>query len=70
MHKFEGSTLEDFIIDQCGMITPKLLSLLEPHRTFIENAICQYKEGKYDWQTYVEHIWLFLPEPNENHFRT
>lgn len=53
-------TLEEFLIEQCGMITPGLLELFEPHREFIE----RYLKNGYD-----SDIWLFLPRPSKEDYR-
>ncbi len=62
-------TLEDFIIDQCGMTTPKLLELLEPHREFVEKSIIDFNYSDLSWKVYSDRLWKFLPHPKQAHFR-
>jgi len=62
-------TLEDFIVDQCGMTTPKLTELLEPHREFVENAIIDFTYSDLSWKVYSDRLWKFLPHPKRDHFR-
>lgn len=53
-------TLEEFLVDQCGMAPTLLVEHYKEHREFIEARLQEY-DGS-DWQTYVEkHIWFFLP---------
>ncbi len=60
-------TLEDFIENQCGMITPKLLELLEPHREFVETHLKNFKLTPTASQ--LENLWTFLPDPTPNDFK-
>ena len=60
-------TLEEFLEDQCGMVTQKLLELFEPHREFIEDKLTQYDENLQTWTDFTDSLWLYLPDP-KNHF--
>jgi len=60
-------TLEEFLEDQCGMVTPELLELFEPHREFIEDKLTQYDENLQTWLDFIDSLWLYLPDP-KNHF--
>ena len=60
-------TLEEFLEDQCGMVTPQLLELFEPHREFIEDILTQYDENLQTWSDFTDSLWLYLPDP-KNHF--
>ena len=65
----EPETLEEFIENQCGMITPKILETLEPHREFIETALENFKENETDsWSTFTELLWKYLPELTNEHY--
>ncbi len=67
---FKGKTLEDFLEDQCGMVTPGLLKLLESHRAFVEHALRDFhKENKMPWNEFVVTLWKFLPEPTNDHYK-
>ena len=57
-------TLENFIEDQCGMITPKLLQLFEPHREFVESYLKNSPTA-----SQLENLWTFLPDPTPNDFK-
>lgn len=61
-------TLEDFIEDQCGMVTPKLLEKFEPHREFIEQSLTKFSESEHNWNDYSNLMWKFLPEPKKDCF--
>ena len=64
-------TLEDFLHDQCGMITPKLLALLEPHREFIEIQIKQINDEDDQWDNFCAMLWdFYLPEVPKDAFKT
>lgn len=67
MTSFHGETLEDFLIDQCGMVTPELLETYEPHREWIENHIKDYTENRFvTWESYSTALWILLPDlPDE-----
>ncbi len=60
-------TLEEFLEDQCGMVTPQLLELFEPHREFIEDILTQYDDNLQTWSDFTDSLWLYLPDP-KNHF--
>ena len=60
-------TLEEFLEDQCGIVTPKLIELFEPHREFIEVALAQYDKSFQTWIDFTDNLWLYLPDP-KNHF--
>ncbi len=60
-------TLEEFLEDQCGIVTPKLIELFEPHREFIEDILTQYDENLQTWSDFTDSLWLYLPDP-KNHF--
>ena len=60
-------TLEEFLEDQCGMVTPQLLELFEPHREFIEDILTQYDDNLQTWLDFTDSLWLYLPDP-KNHF--
>jgi len=62
-------TLEHFIEEQCGMITPNLLTLLEPHRECVENALKHFDGSECDWDEFTKTLWTFLPEPKKKHFK-
>lgn len=74
MSSFFGYTLEDFLEDQCGMVTPKLLELFEPHREFVELKIEQWYDehdedgGEPSWRAWSSSMWLYLPDPNNDCF--
>lgn len=61
-------TLEHFIEDQCGMVTPKLLELLEPHRQCVETALKHFNNSEKDWDEFSKTLWTFLPEPKKDHY--
>ena len=63
------TTLEHFIEDQCGMVTPKLIQLFEPHRECVEEALKNFQHGENSWDEFVKTLWTFLPEPTEEHFK-
>jgi hypothetical protein len=66
----EPKTLEEFVENQCGMITPKILEILEPHREFVENALSNFEsEESCDWSQFTELLWKYLPEIKDKHFR-
>lgn len=65
----EPRTLEEFIEHQCGMITPALLELFDPHREFIENYLNEYHKDPQGWGEFVKLIWTYLPEVKDEHFR-
>ena len=67
---FEPKTLEEFIENQCGMVTPKLLTLLEPHRKFVENHLRSFFDDNPfgDFDEFAESVWQFLPEIDDSHF--
>ncbi len=58
------NTLEEFLEDQCGMVTPKLIELFEPHREFIEDKLTQYDEKLQSWDDFTGSLWLYLPDPD------
>lgn len=60
-------TLEDFIEDQCGMITPKLLELFEPHREFVETFLKNLEHAT-PTTSQLENLWTLLPNPTPNDF--
>ena len=62
-------TLEHFIEDQCGMITPDLLALLEPHRECVETALKRFNKSEKDWGEFSTTLWTFLPEPKKDHYK-
>lgn len=62
-------TLEQFIENQCGMITPNLLALLEPHRQCVETALSTFNKDEHSWEDFVTTLWTFLPEPKENDYK-
>ena len=66
----EPRTLEEFIENQCGMVTPKLLELLEPHRKFVETHLRNFfTDNPFgDFDENAEIIWQFLPEPADDDF--
>lgn len=68
-------TLEEFLEDQCGMVTPNLLEIFEPHRAFVEDALKNfwtYKDESWsiykDWDKFSTTMWKYLPEPKKDHF--
>jgi hypothetical protein len=65
----EPRTLEEFIECQCGMITPALLELFEPHREFVETYLEEYHKDPQDWSQFIKMLWTYLPEPKNKHFR-
>ena len=66
---FKGTTLEEFLEDQCGMVTPGLLDLLEPHRAFVEHALTEFYDGKLPWKEFAKSLWKFLPHPTTDHYK-
>lgn len=63
-------TLEHFIEDQCGMVTPKLLELLEPHREFIEKFLKTYNcDPDLSLEDHISNLWQFLPKPNKEDYK-
>ncbi len=60
-------TLEDFIEDQCGMLTPNLLELFEPHREFVETHLKNFNLTPTTSQ--LENLWAFLPNPISDDFK-
>lgn len=61
-------TLEEFLEDQCGMVTPLLLDLFEPHRIFVENTLEQYDDKTHSWKKFAGELWLYLPDPDKDLF--
>ena len=61
----ELKTLEEFLENQCGMVTPNLLELYEPHREFVEKFLNTYNnDPDLDLSDYITDLWQYLPEPN------
>ena len=66
---FTGTTLEHFIEDQCGMVTPNLIQLFESHRKCVEDALKNFNESENSWEEFAKTLWTFLPEPKKEHFK-
>lgn len=61
-------TLEEFLECECGMVTPNLLKLFEPHREFVERQLAAFDHEHDDLTQFLEELWKYLPEPNSSHF--
>ena len=64
------NTLEDFLEDQCGMVTPKLLERFASHREFVEKFLSQYNhDPDLRLEDYISNLWQFLPNPISDDFK-
>ena len=62
------TTLEDFLEDQCGIVSKSLLETFEPHREFVEMYLREYSKDPQEWDQFVTMLWAYLPEVEDHHF--